>query len=179
MRLAALRASVALLGYRGCGKTTAGRLVASRLGRVFIDTDERVAAHAGCTIREIFERWGEAHFRALEHDALRTALASAPCVLSVGGGAVLRADNRELLRRCAVRAWLAASAETLHARISADAASAAQRPALRGGGLPEVQRLLAERTPLYASLATVVVSTEGRSIDSVVDELIAALGDNG
>jgi shikimate kinase len=124
----------------------------------------------------VFAEAGEAHFRAVEARVVDAVAAESRQVISVGGGAVLRAENRPRLKGAGCCIWLTAAVETLAARIAADPGSAAQRPALSGGDvLAEIRALLEERTPLYAALADHVVSTDDRSLDAVADEVMALL----
>src|SRR4051812_33991082 len=90
--------SVVLLGYRGCGKTTIGRKLADRMWIKFVDTDDLIVAAAGKSIREIFETDGEEKFRELETEAVKVACAKPDHVIALGGGAVLRDENRALLK---------------------------------------------------------------------------------
>jgi shikimate kinase len=172
--------NVILIGYRGCGKTSVGRLLATRLGWTLVDTDERIEAAAGRSIRDIFAQGGEAAFRRLEADAVAEVARGTRQVISVGGGAVLSEDNRRTLRAAGVRVWLTAPAEELYRRMRGDPRDARTRPALTGrGGLDEVRHLLAEREPLYAELADHVVPTGQRSVEQVVEAILAALGSGG
>lgn len=163
-----------LIGYRGTGKSTVGRLVAARLGRPFIDLDERIEAVAGKTIAEIFAAEGEPGFRDRESAALGAASAEPPAVIATGGGIVLRPENRELLRASGWVAWLTAPAAVLWDRIQADAATAARRPALAGGGPDEVTKLLAVRMPLYRETADATLATAGLSPEVVAAAILAA-----
>src|SRR4051794_6921672 len=98
-----------LVGMMGSGKTTVGRMVAARLGRRFLDSDEQVEAATGRTVREIFESDGEAAYRVLESKALCEALASRPpAVIAAAGGTVLSADNRAAMRASGEVVWLQA-----------------------------------------------------------------------
>jgi len=163
-----------LIGYRGTGKTTVGRVLAARVGRPFADLDERIETAAGRTIADIFAAEGEPGFRDRESAALRAASVEPPGVIATGGGIILRAENRELLRGSGRIAWLTAPAEALWARIQADAATAHRRPKLAGGGLEEVTKLLAVREPLYREVANFIVETAGLSPDAVADSILAA-----
>ena len=149
--------SIILLGYRGSGKTTIGKRLADRLWQKFVDTDDLVTAAAGMSIKDIFEKHGEEHFRNLETEALRKALALEDHVISLGGGAVKREENRQLITASPhKRIYLRCEPEVLHQRIHSDPATAANRPALSalGGNLDEIKSILAERHPLYRAVAT-------------------------
>ena len=166
-----------LVGYRATGKTTVGRLVASRLGFRFVDADSHLEATWGRTVRELFRDEGESGFRDRE-SAVIAELATADIwgshVVSTGGGVVIRPANRALLRRGFV-ARLTASAATIHARMAADAAVSNQRPNLTpGGGLAEVEALLAAREAWYREVADVTIDTEGRSPQAVADAILTA-----
>lgn len=169
--------NVVLIGYRGCGKTSVGRALAVRLGRPFVDTDESISDDAGCSIREIFTREGEPAFREREHDAIERVGGRSGHVISVGGGAVLREDNRALLRAAGRCVWLMADAETLIARLRSDPQTACTRPSLTADDLAgEVRTLLAQRLPYYESLADERIDTAGLTIDQVVARVLAATG---
>ena len=166
-----------LVGYRATGKTTVGRLVAKQLGCEFVDADIYLEAACDKTVRELFRDEGEAGFRDRE-SAVIAELATADIwgshVVSTGGGVVIRPANRALLRRGFV-ARLTASAATIHARMAADAAVSNQRPDLTpGGGLAEVEALLAAREAWYREVADVTIDTEVRSPEAVADAIVTA-----
>jgi shikimate kinase len=164
---------VVLVGYRGTGKTTAGRLVAQALGWPFLDIDPLIEQRAGLDIAAIFARHGEAHFRDLESAVIADLAGTDPAVISAGGGAVLRPQNVQHLRHGSLVVWLTASAETLHERIAADAATAARRPNLTAlAGLDEVRHLLEAREPCYRSAADVVLDTETFSPAQVAEQIL-------
>ncbi len=168
--------NLVLIGYRGCGKTSVGRLIAAQLQRPFVDTDERIEATAQRPIRDIFATDGEPAFRTLETNVLRQVCAAANQVISVGGGAVLAPENRTILKSAGLCIWLTAPADELYARISADPRSTHTRPALTAhAGLAEVEHLLGQRAPLYASTADHVLDTAGRSVDQCAADLLALL----
>lgn len=143
---------IVLIGYRGSGKTTIGRKLADRLRQPFIDTDELVVARAGKNIKAIFEEAGEGGFRELEAAALAEACRPGALILSAGGGVVERVANRDLLRTSGhAVVYLRCEAPELLRRIHADPATSGSRPNLTrlGGGLQEVESMLARREPLY------------------------------
>ena len=168
------RPLIFLIGYRGSGTTTVGRALAARLGWEFLDADERIETAAGMSIKDIFRTAGEPAFRDLESATLAQLVALTRTVVATGGGAVLREQNRTLLRSGFV-AWLTASPETLAARIETDPTTATRRPKLTAaGGVEEVRALLAVRTPLYAEVADFVVDAEQLSPDAAADAILAA-----
>ena len=167
---------VALIGMRGSGKTTVGRLLADRIAAAFVDTDQAVVAAAGRSISEIFDDEGEAGFRALERAIVADLIFRSPTVVSVGGGAVLDAGIVEWLRHHATVVWLTAPPDVLWSRIKADPSTAAWRPRLTGlVGVAEVERLLAERRQLYRRAAHAAISTDGCTPAQVVDRITAVL----
>ena len=169
--------AILLLGYRGCGKTTAGRLLADRLNSNFVDTDAMVEALAGRPIREIFESEGEASFRDREAAALAAALTAAgpSDVIATGGGIVLRAENRHrMIDPAHRRIYLSCDPAVLIDRLARDHPGA--RPALTA--LPpadEVRALLGARDPLYREVATRVIDVTSMRLEQVVDALQAGV----
>lgn len=163
-----------LVGYRGTGKSTVGRLVAGRLGWDFRDADAEIEAVAGTTIADIFAAEGEAGFRDREARVLGELAAADRRVLATGGGVVLRPANRDVLRTGFV-AWLTAPADVLWDRLCWDPTTAARRPNLTAsGGLDEVAKLLAVREPLYREVAAITIDTAARSPDMVAADILAA-----
>jgi len=166
-----------LVGYRATGKTTVGRLVADALRWGFVDADGHLEAASGRSVRELFRDEDEAGFRDRESATLAelaTGEAWERHVISTGGGVVIRPANRTYLRRGFV-ARLTTSAVTIHARMTADAVTSGARPNLTpGGGLQEVEALLAAREAWYREVADVTVDTEGRSPEAVADAIVTA-----
>ena len=144
-----------LIGFRGSGKTTVGQLVAQRLGWPFLDTDHLIEQSVGRTIREIFAEQGEQGFRTLESSSIaQVAALTEPTVISLGGGAILREENRQLLHATGRCVWLSGDAQLLYTRIAQDSMTAQRRPNLTSlNGYDEVATLLAQREPLYRQMA--------------------------
>src|SRR5262249_41102457 len=141
---------VALIGYRGSGKSAVAQSLALRLSWDWVDADVEIELRAGKSIAAIFADDGEAAFRDLESAVLAKLIQRDQTVLALGGGAILREKNRELLLETASDhckiVWLRASPETLWDRIQADRTTAARRPNLTAaGGVEEVRRLLTQR----------------------------------
>jgi shikimate kinase len=171
--------SIALIGYRGTGKSTVAQQLALRLGWDWVDADVEVELRAGKSIAAIFANDGEATFRNLESDVVADFCRRTRTVLAFGGGSVLRHANREAIARAGAVVWLQASVDAILVRLAADETTAARRPNLtKAGGRQEIEQLLAVRTPIYRACATLEVDTEGKAPAAVVDEIVAALGFN-
>lgn len=158
---------IALIGMRGAGKTTVGRILAERTGRPFLDLDQetlrraRQAGHRAASTAELLTSVGASTFRDFEASALRRICEpSLRVVLATGGGVVERADACSWLGRAACTVWLDAPLELLERRVAAD--GAATRPGLTGDDpVAELGQLLARRAPLYRKLADRVVDVGG------------------
>jgi shikimate kinase len=169
--------NIALIGYRGTGKTTVAQWLATRLGWDWVDADVEVELRAGKSIAAIFADDGEPAFRDLESVVVEELCGRSLTVLALGGGAVQRESNRQEIKKCGAVVWLQASVETIQERIAADPATAARRPNLIGaGGRAEIERLLAQRTPNYRACATLEVDTDNKTPTEIADEILAALG---
>jgi shikimate kinase len=146
---------VVLVGLPGAGKSTVGRRLAKELSRPFADVDEQVELQEGVIVPFLFAERGEAAFRRAETDVLADLVSrEAPLVVAAGGGAVTQAANRVLLKRTCV-VWLRASVPFLAARTDPS-----YRPLLAGDTAAVLERLDAERSPLYEEVADVVVDVE-------------------
>lgn len=163
-----------LIGYRGTGKSTVGRILAERVGRAFFDADREIEARAGRSIRSIFTELGEAAFRDWEERTLAGLTAEHPgAVVATGGGAVLREANRSKLRGFGFVVWLTAHPSELARRLQADRPGLAGRPSLTAAGtLDEIDQVLAARSPLYAGLADVVIPTDGEDPWGVAEAIL-------
>lgn len=168
-----------LTGYRGTGKSAVGVALARQTDRPVIDLDQVIEANAGKSIRQIFEAGGEILFRNLESEALFTVSQSDPAVISLGGGTILKDENREVIKRTGVCFWLVASAETIAQRIDSDAATAENRPRLTSlDQLSEIRELLQLRADLYANVADHKIDTEEKSVEDLATEILVLLGNN-
>lgn len=155
---------LALVGYRGTGKSTVGAILANRLNRAFVDADQEIELRAGRTISSIFAESGEAAFRDWEARTLREVVEAHPrAVLATGGGAVILAENRRLLRGFGHIVWLRADARELARRLAADPRSGS-RPALTSAGtIAEIGQVLAARAAWYQEVADATIDTDALS----------------
>ncbi len=169
-------AGLVLVGYRGTGKSTVGRIVAERLSRPFIDADAALEAIEGKPVRTIFADHGEPHFRDCEERVLSELTSIPGRVIATGGGAILRESNRLTLMRYGLVVWLSASVDELQRRLATDSATVPGRPPLTAlGTLVEIAGVLESRIPLYKAGSNVEISTDGRSPVDVADALLAWL----
>jgi shikimate kinase len=159
---------VYLVGMPGSGKSTVGGEVAGRLGVPFVDLDAEIERRSGASVPDIFAREGEAAFRVLEARELVDASRNDPSVVACGGGVVLEPANRITLRNTGTCVYLDVPLAVLQDRIR----PAADRPLIRSDG--DIERLLAEREPLYREFAAHVVDGSGSPsevADAIVEEL--------
>lgn len=163
--------TLVLVGLMGAGKTAVGRRLAARLGMPFADADHAIERAAGCSIPEIFRRYGEPAFRDVERRVIARLLGEAPHVLSTGGGAFMDAETRALVRERALSLWLKAELDVLVART----ARRGNRPLLKQGDPRAVLAGLMEaRHPVYATADITVESREG-PVEETVERALAAL----
>ena len=168
--------AVALVGFMAAGKSAAGRLAARRLKVPFIDSDALIVEREG-PIAGIFAARGELVFRGLERDLVTDVLEAAlrePCIVALGGGAVLSGDVREALGRLPHVAWLTAPADVLWARTRG--AAPGGRPLAKDE--QAFRKLLTERNELYRRVASVEILNDGsRALAAVVEEIAALAAD--
>jgi len=167
---------IILIGYRGSGKSTVGRVLATRLGWEFVDADQVLEERYGKSIREIFAAEGETGFRNKESAVLADLCKRTKIVIATGGGVILRQENRARIKKCGFVAWLTADPATLWDRMQADPTTTERRPALTTGGLIEVQELLAAREPWYRACADVEVAAATLSPEQAADAILGAWG---
>ena len=163
--------SLVLVGLMGAGKTSIGRRLAARLGIPFRDADAEIELAAGCTIAELFDRYGERDFRGGERRVIRRLLAAEPLVLATGGGAFMDPETRAAIRADAVSVWLRVSLPTLVRRVS----SRNNRPLLQGGNAADIlDGLMRARHPTYAE-ADLVVDCDDEPPDITTSRVLEAL----
>ncbi len=157
--------SIVLVGMMGAGKSSVGRRLASRLGIPFVDADAEIETAAGMSIPEIFDNHGEPYFRAGEARVIARLLNGGPQVLATGGGSMMDANTRVLVRDKGVSIWLKADLETLLRRTK----RRSDRPLAE-----KIKDLLPLREPIY-SQADIVVQSRDDPHDAIIDEIIVAL----
>jgi shikimate kinase len=163
---------IACVGLPGSGKSTVGRQLARRMGCAFIDSDHVIEHRIGCSIREFFEREGEPAFRDMEEAMIDELTLGGPCVLSTGGGAVLRPANRQHLHARTTTVYLHSAPEEVFRRLRHDQ----NRPLLQvADPLVRLKELYVVRDPLYRETAHLVIETGRPSVASLVSQIMHAL----
>jgi len=163
---------ISLIGLPGCGKSTVGRHLARHLGRRFVDSDVEIERRIGCSIKEFFEREGEAPFRDVEQSVVEDLATLSDAVLATGGGTVIREANRETLQRATTAVYLRSTPEELFRRLRHDT----QRPLLQvRDPLRRLRDLYAERDPLYRRTAHFLIETGRPSIHTLINMILMQL----
>ena len=160
------------MGLPGSGKSTIGRQLARRLDCKFVDSDQVIEQRIACSIREFFEREGEAAFRDIEESLIDELTDDGPCVLSTGGGAVLRRRNRDHLHQRTQAIYLHSAPEEVFRRLRHDQ----NRPLLQvSDPLLRLRDLYAVRDPLYRETAHFVIETGRPSVSTLVNTILTQL----
>jgi shikimate kinase len=163
--------TIILTGFMGAGKSTVGRILASRLGYTFIDTDNCIVDREGCSITDIFAGKGESYFREVEREVLACELKQDNQVISTGGGAVISSENRRMMRRSGYVVNLNATPDSILARLGQEA----ERPLLQGAkNIEYIEKMLSEREPYYAD-SDIRIDTSGKNVEDVVREILLFL----
>ncbi len=155
----------------GAGKTNVGRRLAARLALPFHDTDIEIERDAGCSVPELFARYGETDFRDRERRVIRRLLADAPSVLATGGGAFMDPRTRKAIQQQATSIWLRCDLPLLLRRLT----GSTNRPLLQNGDPVEtLQQLIMQRHPIYGE-ADLVVDGVDESPDVTTAKVLAVL----
>jgi shikimate kinase len=165
-----LRRNIVLTGFMGTGKSEVGKRLAARMKRTFIDTDIVIEQELGISIAQLFAEKGEASFRAHERRIIAQTCQQQDCVIATGGGAMLDPANVALLKKGSLVVCLTATPEVIYNRVRGNA----NRPLLQGDDpLTKIRSLIADRAQAYAR-ADVTLETSQRSLDEIVDAVLAA-----
>jgi shikimate kinase len=169
--------NIVLIGLRGSGKTTVGKILAQKLGRELVETDELIVRKTGLTIPEIVAKYGWGKFRDIEEEVTGQVAKLDNIINASGGGVVTREKNIVRLKKKGVLVWLQASVDTLVEHTGEDS----QRPPLAGGrtGREDMEITFKERTQLYQQAADLSVDTEDKTPEEVAEAIINLLKTQG
>jgi 3-dehydroquinate synthase len=167
-----MHCNIFLVGLMGAGKTTIGRALAKKLDKRFIDSDHEIEARTGVSIPLIFEIEGEASFRQREAEVIRDLTSRSEIVLATGGGAILKAENRELLKMRGTVIYLRANVNSILQRTSHDK----NRPLLQTADPRQrIEQLAREREPYYLEVADFIIETGRPNVQSLVQTILTQL----
>lgn len=168
--------NVVLIGYRACGKSTVGKLLAEKMKIAFLDTDLLIEENAGKPVKEIVAGQGWDFFRSREKEAVQLLAQKNDCVIATGGGVVLDGENVDSLKKIGVVVWLDAPIGDIIARLKEDAQTDGLRPQFTDGNLIEETTLVFnQRITLYRKAADFILDTAGKSALQIVNEICARL----
>lgn len=170
--MAGIDFNLMLIGFMGTGKSTIAAKLKEALKVEQIEMDALIAEEAGMSIPDIFEKFGEAHFRDLETEMLRKFREKKPVVVSCGGGAVLRDENIEIMKGQGKIILLTATPETIYERVK----NSNDRPVLNGNmNVAYISELMEKRRARYEMAADIVITTDGKSADEICNEILEAV----
>lgn len=164
--------NIFLIGFMGAGKSTVARHLQKRLKMNLAEMDERIEKEQGMTIPEIFEKYGESRFRNLESELILTIGKEGNTIVSCGGGVVVRPENIDYMKKNGRVFYLKTSPETVYNRVK----DSTNRPILNGNmNVEYIAGLMEKRRALYEGAADITITTDGKSVDEITDEIIIAI----
>ncbi len=161
---------IILIGFMASGKTTVGKILAEKLNRVFIDTDELIEKETGISISEIFKSYGEAYFRNIEKAIVLKTIENPNTVIATGGGCVTQEETRKILKKTGIVIWLNVNPKTVIARTQGDE----KRPLLSKDRENRAYTLISEREVLYRETAHYKVDAN-KSLEEIISEIESIL----
>lgn len=168
-----VKASIALIGFMGTGKTTISKILSKRLNREHIDTDKVIEKKMGMTVSAIFEKYGEDDFRNIESHVIKELKDKEEAIISFGGGVCLREENISNIRENHKVILLEASSKAIFERVSRDSS----RPVLKGKtDIGSIEKIIEMRKDSYRRCADKIIDTDGKTISDIVDIIIKELG---
>ena len=167
--------NVFLIGFMGAGKSTIARGLQKELGMELVEMDERIVEEQGMSINEIFEKYGEDHFRQIESDLILTIGDEDASIVSCGGGVVVRPQNVENMKKSGKIVFLKATPETIYERVK----NSTDRPILNGHmNVEYIAQLMEKRRALYEGAADITIETDGKTKEEICSEIICRLEEN-
>ncbi|MCL2753452.1 MAG: shikimate kinase [Defluviitaleaceae bacterium] len=166
-----MKPNITLIGMMGAGKTTIGKLLSKTLNMGFFDMDAEIEREQDIPIVQIFEKFGEEHFRVLENNLCKKILQMNGVVISTGGGVVLNPENISIIRQTSIAIYLHATPQSIYSRLLRDNS----RPLLAGGQLLHIEEILKNRQHLYKGAADITITTENKTPRKIVLEILPLL----
>lgn len=164
--------NIFLIGFMGTGKSTIAKIIEEESGRTLVEMDERLVEEAGMSINDIFEKYGEPHFRDMETELIRTIGTEGNSVVSCGGGVPMREVNVEAMRKSGTIVYLETTPETIFERVR----YSTNRPLLNGNmNVEYITKLMNDRRPKYEAAADLTISTEGKTKQEICKEILDKL----
>ncbi len=167
--MAGLKEHIFLIGFMGCGKSTNAACLAEMTGAKQVEMDQMIVENEGMAIADIFKEKGEAYFRELETNLIRSFAGVEPAVISCGGGAVLKDENVKFMKECGKIVLLTAEPGTIYERVK----DSTDRPVLNGNmNVSYIEELMEKRRPKYEAAADVKVATDGKTAEEICREIL-------
>ena len=171
--MAGLKEHIFLIGFMGCGKSTNAACLAEMTGARQVEMDQMIVENEGMAIADIFEEQGEAYFRELETELIKSFAGVEPAVISCGGGAVLKEENVRLMKESGKIVLLTAEPGTIYERVK----DSTERPVLNGNmNVGYIEELMEKRRPKYEEAADVTIATDGKTSKEICEEILAICG---
>lgn len=165
--------NIFLIGFMGAGKSTIAKELQSALQMKLVEMDARIVEEQGMSINDIFEKYGEAHFRDLESNLILTIGSEGNTIVSCGGGVVVRSENVTNMKKSGKIIFLAATPETIYERVK----DSTDRPILNGHmNVDYIRELMEKRRVLYENAADIRIDVDGKSVLEVCHEIIKKIG---
>ena len=164
--------NIFLIGFMGAGKSSIAKELSKKLQMNIVEMDQRIVQEQGMSINEIFEKYGEDHFRDIESQLILDLGNTEPVIVSCGGGVVIRQENSQYMKQSGKVVFLTAKPETIFERVR----YSKERPILNGNMNVEfIADLMAKRLPLYEAAADVMIHTDGKTVAQIAEEIIEAV----
>ena len=168
--------NIYLIGYRGSGKTSVGKMLARLLNRPFLDMDAEAVQAAGASIQDMVAHHGWDAFRRLESNIVKQMALRSGHIVATGGGVILDADNIRRMKSSGRVIWLRIKPETARNRISQDPATPGQRPGLTTAGcMVEIASVMQHRAPLYEQAADMMVDADDADIETICRYILSII----
>lgn len=168
-----MSANLFLIGFMGAGKSTVAAKLNQMTGKKLIEMDETIVSNQGMSINEIFEKYGEARFREIESELVKTISSEGDCIVSCGGGVVIKPENVEEMKKNGKIVFLSATPETIFERVR----YSTDRPILNGHmNVEYIAGLMEKRRALYEAAADVMIATDNKDADEICNEILALIG---